>query len=98
MIRQFYDGYGEHFKLSDGSEYRYSPKCDKPQKTGEILCEKEQCAKKPTPFGNILSGVGADDLVLLGVVLFLLYDGVDDYILIIILGIIFVMGIGDNVC
>ena len=98
MIRQFYDGYGEHFKLSDGSEFRYPPhKCSSKEKE-EILCRNETHIKKSNGFSDILSGIKADDIVLIGVLLFLLYDGVDAYILLVILGIIFVMGLGEKEC
>lgn len=98
MIRQFYDGYGEHFKLSDGSDFSYPVnKC--PPKKKEEVCEKiNDCTKKTNPINDIFSNLNADDIVLIGVIIFLLYDGVDDYILLIILGIIFLMGIGEKTC
>lgn len=98
MIRQFYDGYGEHFKLSDGSDFKYSSSKCPSEKKEEILCAESDCKIKTNPLGDILSGLKVDDLVLIGVLIFLIYDGVDDYILLIILGIIFVMGIGETKC
>ena len=98
MIRQFYDGYGEHFKREDGSEFKYpSPVCI-PKKEEEPLCKKSECTNKNNPLSHILSGFKADDLILVGVLLFLIYDGTDDYILLIILGIILLMGFGDKEC
>lgn len=98
MIRQFYDGYGEHFKLSDGSDFKYPSLQCPSEKKEEIICKKDECTKKSNPLSDILSGFKADDLVLIGVLLFLIYDGADDYILLIILGIIFLMGIGEAKC
>ena len=98
MIRQFYDGYGEHFKCSDGSDFKYPSKDVCVAKKEEVLCPNEPCTKKSNPLNSILSDFEVDDLILIGLLIFLLYDGVDDYILLIILGIIFVMGLRDKEC
>lgn len=98
MIRQFYDGYGEHFKCIDGSDFRYPPANNQVHKDEKVLC-KTECSKHGlTSLNDIFSGFKADDIILLGLIAFLIYDGVDDYILLIILGIILVMGLGDKEC
>jgi len=98
LIRQFYDGYGEHFKLSDGSDFKYPSPGSSGEKKEEVICQREEHTRKPNALSDVFSGLKADDLVLIGVLIFLIYDGVEDYILLIILGIIFLMGIGETKC
>ena len=100
MIRQFYDGYGEHFKYADGRDYvvkrQDNSSCDKKQP----VCKKEDTIPSTMcnqdKISSLFSSFDTDDIILVGVLLFLLYDGVDDLILLLILGAVLVMGFYDK--
>lgn len=100
MIRQFYDGYGEHFKYADGREYVVKKQDNPPRDKKQSVCKKEDTMSVGTcnqdKISSLFSSFDTDDIILVGVLLFLLYDGVDDIILLLILGAVLVMGFYDK--
>ena len=56
----------------------------------EIKCEKEECCdeKQNNPLSNIFGSVEIDDLILIGIILILLYEGANDILIIALLGMI----------
>jgi len=58
----------------------------------EIKCEneiKENCDEKSSnPLSNIFGSLEIDDLILIGIILILLYEGTNDILIIALLGII----------
>ena len=58
----------------------------------ETKCEKEKeecCEEKPNnPIQNIFGSLEIDDLILIGIILILLYEGTNDILIIALLGII----------
>ena len=64
------------------------PPCEKK----EIKCEKEigECCetKQNNPLGNIFGSLEIEDLILIGIILILLYEGTNDFLIIALLGVI----------
>ena len=56
----------------------------------EIKCEKEECCeeKQNNPLSNIFGSLEIDDLILIGIILILLYEGTNDILIIALLGMI----------
>ncbi len=100
MIRQFYDGYGEHFKYADGRDYvvkrQDNSSCDKKQSVCKMEDTTPSKICSQDKISSLFSSFDTDDIILVGILLFLLYDGVDDIILILILGAVLVMGFYDK--
>ena len=61
-----------------------------PCETKEVKCEKEECCeeKQNNPLSNIFGSIEIDDLILIGIILILLYEGSNDILIIALLGMI----------
>lgn len=65
---------------------------EQPCEKKEQKCEKEVCEcgdeKQNNPLSNIFGSIEIDDLILIGIILILLYEGTNDILIIALLGII----------